>query len=106
MAEGRYSSAGPLRCCWSKRDGDVADGVNRMMVSVGKRYFKRAVKRNLLKRRIREAYRLQKNLLPAGGMDMMFIYRDKDVADFDSIFASVGTLLTNIGAKNNGTEQR
>lgn len=35
----------------------------KMMVSVPKKRFKRANKRNLLKRRIREAFRLNKSLL-------------------------------------------
>ena len=34
-----------------------------VMVSVSKRHFKRAVKRNRVKRQIREAYRLHKHLL-------------------------------------------
>lgn len=33
------------------------------MVSVSKRHFKRAVKRNLVKRQVREAYRLHKDIL-------------------------------------------
>ena len=35
----------------------------QMMVSVPKRYFKRAVKRNYVKRQVREAYRLNKHIL-------------------------------------------
>jgi len=35
----------------------------RMAVSVPKKHFKRAVKRNLIKRRIRESYRKQKHTL-------------------------------------------
>ena len=34
-----------------------------ILVSVSKRYFKRAVKRNRMKRRIREAYRVNKQEL-------------------------------------------
>ena len=35
----------------------------QMMVRVPKRYFKRAVKRNYVKRQVREAYRLNKHIL-------------------------------------------
>ena len=43
-----------------------------MAVSVPKRLFKKAVDRNLLKRRIREAYRLNKKVLtlPAGSRNL------------------------------------
>lgn len=41
-----------------ENDGDSQPA--KMLISVSKKRFKRAVKRNLLKRRIREAYRHQK----------------------------------------------
>ena len=68
------------------------------MVSVPKRHFKRAVKRNLLKRRIREAYRLQKELLPAG-FDLMFVFSAAEVADFAVIRDEVAELLKRIAAR-------
>ncbi|MBC5994673.1 ribonuclease P protein component [Pontibacter cellulosilyticus] len=42
---------------------DLTSGATQVLVSVSKRYFKRAVDRNRLKRQIREAYRLNKHLL-------------------------------------------
>ncbi len=67
------------------------------MVSVPKRLFKRAVKRNLLKRRLREAYRLQKGLLPTPGHDILFVYNSSGIVDFSVIFEEVAELLQKIG---------
>ena len=64
----------------------------RILVSVPKRYFKRAVKRNLLKRRIREAYRLQK----IAGVDIMFQYNSQEIADSATIFKEIGDILGRI----------
>ena len=71
-----------------------------MAVSVPKRLFKRAVKRNLLKRRLRESFRLQKQLLPAG-VDLMLIYGSPEILPFSDIFDAVGKILLNIAG--NGT---
>ena len=74
-----------------------------IVVSVPKRCFKRAVKRNLLKRRIREAYRLNKQLLPVsmpdGGTDILFIYSTKEVLDFSAVQEAVTSSLTAIAAR-------
>ncbi len=62
-----------------------------MAVSVPKRLFKKAVDRNLLKRRIREAYRLNKKqldglVLPAGHtLHLLIQYQRKEMMDFHSI---------------------
>jgi ribonuclease P protein component len=62
--EGRSLSSYPLRIIYSVRDrGDYAA---KVAISVPKRLFKKAVDRNLLKRRIREAYRIHKQSLYAG----------------------------------------
>jgi ribonuclease P protein component len=67
------------------------DGILQMGVSVGKRHFKRAVDRNLLKRRIREAYRKQKHelkeILTASGisMDIFFVYSNARISDYAEI---------------------
>lgn len=100
FASGRYGITDGFRYCY--RIGNELS-FNRIVVSVPKKCFRRAVKRNLLKRRIREAYRLNKNLLPVnaekGGTDIIFIYRTKDILDFGTIVLSVRNILEGLAAK-------
>ena len=69
---------------------------NAIMVSVPKRNFKRAVKRNLLKRRIRESYRLNKEILAAPEgcrTNILFVYVSKDIKEFSYIEEKVKEIL-------------
>ena len=95
LAEGRYGYAGALKYCWLAPNGE---NVSRVMVSVSKRFFKRAVKRNLLKRRLREAYRTRKGLLPAG-VDVMLVYNTKEVLSSAEIAALVESALLDIAGR-------
>ena len=55
------------------------------------------MKRNLLKRRLRESYRLQKQTPGLEqGVDIMFIYNTKTVLPFAEIYDTVGQILTKI----------
>lgn len=71
---------------------------SRILVSVPKRHFKRAVKRNLLKRRIREAYRLQKERL-GPGVDILFVYLPRDIVPYASLYADMTALLDQVHEK-------
>ena len=95
MERGKGGVTGCLRYKFLK--SGEAD-VSRILVSVPKRFFKRAVKRNLLKRRIRESYRLQKDLLPAP-VDIAFLYLDREVLPYEAIYAAVTAALTAVASK-------
>ena len=101
---GKGLSHGCLRCKYIPTTSSVILGsspvilsdsegsISRIVVSVPKRLFKRAVKRNLLKRRIRESFRRQKGLLN-GTFDILFIYTSPEVLPYEAIFADMGALL-------------
>ena len=67
----------------------------RMAVSVPKRLYKKAVDRNLLKRRIREAYRLQKPLfhdfMEEAGLriELVIQYRGREITAYQTIGKSL-----------------
>lgn len=94
----------PFKVVWLQTDKPESnpqepDKQNAIMVSVPKRNFKRAVKRNLLKRRIREAYRLNKELLvPQEGKvaHVLFVYVSKEIMEFSNIEKRVKDILVSV----------
>ena len=82
---------------------DELDAPVSILVSVSKRRFKRAVKRNRVKRRVREAYRLNKQPLlevveqTGGHVAIAFIYLSDRVAGSDVIAGRMRTALQRIG---------
>ena len=95
LAGGRYGYSGAVKYCWLHPNGEPFP---RVMVSVSKRLFKRAVKRNLLKRRLREEYRIRKALLPAG-TDVMLIYNSKEILDCTQLGPMVEKALRDIAVR-------
>ena len=96
MSKGRWGFARGLKYCYYRNEDD-GTAANRVIVSVPKRLFKRAVKRNLLKRRLREGYRTQKHLLPPSGVDLLLLYNTAEMMDYPSIAGEVGGILKKIG---------
>ena len=92
---GKSISAGCLRCKYLVRADEAP---SRIVVSVPKRNFKRAVRRNLLKRRMREAYRRQKDLL-VPSVDVLFIYTSSEVQPYEVVYADMAKLLQALSAR-------
>lgn len=88
----------PLRVVYMSVEGDHLPVVS-LLISVPKKRFKRAVKRNRVKRQIREAYRKNKAILSdtltASNRKLViaFIWLDNELHDSPEVEAKVQKLL-------------
>ena len=65
---------------------DEASSCHQVLISIPKRNFKKAVHRNLLKRRVREAYRHNKHMLDTDSkFQIAYIYTSKELLDYKII---------------------
>ena len=99
----RSFSIFPLRVIWLPvEELDVQASI---LISVSKRRFKRAVKRNRIKRQIREAYRLNKQILLAplteknSRLAIAFIYLADELMNSALVEEKIKTALTRIVEK-------
>lgn len=87
----------PFRYVWFA-EPDLVQSVE-VLFSVPKKFHKRANRRNLLRRRTKEAYRLQKNLLRADApvnLDLALIYSSKEVISYKTIAHAVRRILESV----------
>ena len=64
---------------------DSTGQANQVLFSVSKKKIKRANGRNFIKRRLKEAYRLNKHILPSDGIILGFIFVGKAEMSFAEI---------------------
>jgi ribonuclease P protein component len=103
----RSLTAFPLRIVYMVRARESDDNSQaQIMVSVSKRHFKRAVKRNRIKRQIRETYRQNKELLldvliqkPETTVCMAFIWQSDQLFPSSDIEHCMKSLLQRVAEK-------
>ena len=87
----------PFRYVWFA-EPDLVQSVE-VLFSVPKKFHTRANRRDLLRRRTKEAYRLQKNLLRADApvnLDLALIYSSKEVVSYKTIAHAVRRILESV----------
>jgi ribonuclease P protein component len=80
---------------------DKSFNVNQVLISVPSRQFKRAVDRNKIKRRIREAYRLQKEILDKNSERAIFVflYTAKEILPYSELKEKVQSVIIKLNTK-------
>ena len=102
--EGNAEYFFPIKLLWISGE-ENQDLIVKAGFSVPKRSFKRAVDRNLLKRRMREAYRLNKSELLGIAqqkelqISLFFIYSTNTIYDYKQIEVSISRHLNGLLAK-------
>lgn len=98
FTEGESGFVYPFRYLWYA-EADTEPSVE-VLFSVPKKYHKRANKRNLLRRRTKESYRLQKELLTLRvgerNLDLALIYSAREVLPSKKISHAVRRILESI----------
>ncbi|MBR5820988.1 MAG: ribonuclease P protein component [Alistipes sp.] len=100
FTEGESGFVYPFRYLWYA-EADTQPSVE-VLFSVPKKYHKRANKRNLLRRRTKESYRLQKEVLTlhvgTRNLDVALIYSAREVLPSKKINHAVHRILESIAA--------
>lgn len=97
--QGKRFTAWPLRVTWQLTEEET-----QVLVWAPKSLFKRAVKRNHLRRLMREAYRLHQDLLGEEHFLIAFNYIDKEEQSFAIIEKAVCKALRKVKSERGKDE--
>lgn len=98
FTEGKGGFVYPLRYVVYAESADETHA--EILFSTPKKFLKRANKRNTVRRRMREAYRLNKALLAEGEahtLQVALIYSTKEVLNYETIENATKRILEKIG---------
>lgn len=92
----------PWRAVWRVNSGRAVSDT-QFLISVPKKRLRHAVDRVLMRRRCREAYRLNRELLSSGSrVDIAFVYVGSGLTDYKSTEHAVIRILGKIESKLSG----
>lgn len=87
----------PWRAVWRQRNASESPAPLRFLISVPKRRLRHAVDRVKMRRRCREAYRLNKELIaPTVAADVVFIYVGDRTTDYARTERAIRKMLERI----------
>lgn len=94
---GKGALAFPLRMVARRDDGRTRGEAVQFLISVPKKRLRHAVDRVTMRRRVREAYRLNRVLIPAlpegARVDVAFVYVSSDVQPYHKVERAMQRLL-------------